>query len=248
MLVRGLDLARGKRIEAHRTGLVGQRVRVERVEADLVALLGAVAVRRDDLADPLDHGRPVLGPHADGLAGVHPAAVLGHVGDRQLRVLGGVEALERHRHCGHEERAGIEVLEGAAQKRRAALGSAEDLDRLHGDDDEREAPAEVEVAGVGLDHVHRQVAGAATQLGEQLAVAVERGHLVPASGEVDRHPARSGAHVQHRSARLIREAAPQRQVRGVAAALHVVPDDRRRRGHSGAISDRACSTATALPT
>ena len=151
----------------------------------------------------------------------------------------GLEGQRLGRDRGDEQPARLEVLVSATQERRAALGSAEEVDRLHGNDDEREAPAEVEVAGVGLDHVHRQVAGPATQLREQLAIAVQGRHLVPAPGQVERHAARARPDIQDRPARLLGELTPEREVGRVFGALHVVPDDRLRPGHAGAITRSA---------
>ena len=73
--------------------------------------------------------------------------------------------------------------------------------------------------------------GALGEHGEQLAVAVERGDVVPVAGEPQRDAARAGADVEHRAARLARQLAPQRQVGVVAAALDVVPDHVRGDAH-----------------
>jgi hypothetical protein len=111
------------------------------------------------------------------------------------------------------------------QELRAAAGPAEELERLHRDDDEREPPvAEVEGARVGLGGLDGERARTVAQGGEQVAVAVERDDLEAAPREVERDPPGAGADVQHRPAVLLGELAPQRQVGVVGAALDVVPD------------------------
>ena len=112
------------------------------------------------------------------------------------------------------------------------VASAEQLNRLHRSHDEPEAPAEVEVPGVGKDGLHREAVGAVAQGGKQGGIGVERDDLVSAAGEVERDAPGAGADVEHRPAGLLRERAPQRQVVDVAAAFDVVPDDAEIDGHT----------------
>ena len=95
-------------------------------------------------------------------------------------------------------------------------------------------PAELEAGGVGLLGADRDAGrlGAGGELGQQLAVEVERGDVVAVAGEVERHAPGAGADVEHRARLGLRQLAPQRQVGRVAAALDVVPDDRAHRQYS----------------
>ena len=77
----------------------------------------------------------------------------------------------------------------------------EQLDRLHRHDDQRERLlAEVEAGRVGLAPLIVEVlgAGALGQCGEQLAVAVERGHVVARARQLQRDAAGAGADVEDR--------------------------------------------------
>ena len=132
-----------------------------------------------------------------------------------------------------EAPAGREVAPRAPQERDPAVAAAEQLDRLHRHDAQREPPApRSNVAGVRAHGVERELTGALGELVQQLVVEVERGDAVAARGEVERDPPGAGADVEHRVAVLAGERAPQRQVLGVAAALEVVPDDVQRRARS----------------
>ncbi len=121
---------------------------------------------------------------------------------------------------------GASAARARRRNRGAAVGAAEQLDGLHGHEDQAEPPlAEVEVAGVGRDGLDRQPGRAGAQGGEQVGRAVERDDPVALAGEVERHAPGPGADVEHRPGVADREIAPQRQVLGVGAALDVVPDD-----------------------
>ena len=151
----------------------------------------------------------------------------------------GFERQQLGRDSRDEQPAGLDVLAGAAQEGGAALGPTQDLDRLHGNGDKREAPAEMEVSGVGLDDVDWEVAGTEPQLGQKLGIVIQRRYLVPAPREVEGDATRSRPDVEDGIAHFSGQFAPQREVRRVPGTLHVVPDDRLRRGHAGAITRSA---------
>ncbi len=122
----------------------------------------------------------------------------------------------------------------AAQRRNAARAgrATEDLHRLHRDEDQREAPPEVECTRVRADRLDGQPAGPRAQRVEQRLLGVERDDLVTAPGEVERDAPGSGADVEHRAADDVGERPPGVEVRVVGAALEVVPDDVVRAAHA----------------
>src|SRR4051812_3069352 len=241
---RGLDAQPG-------IGALGlERRGLEAVEADDVLLDGPPARGVDGLADATDHGAVRLLADADRAAGVDDAVDLADVGQRR-QAADLVERLERVGDRDREQPAVGEVRAGAAQERRAAGGAAEELDRLHRHEDQREAPAaEVELARVGRDRLDRQPDRPRAQRGEQRRRAVERDDRVPARREVQGDTAGAGADVEHRAGLPSGELAPQRQVLGIAGALDIVPDDlghmrARARGHAKLLpaAPRATSTS-----
>ena len=117
------------------------------------------------------------------------------------------------------------MLANAAQKRRAARRAAEQLDRLHRHDAQREPAVEDERPRVGDDRRDVEPVGARAQLREQLAIDVERRDLMTGARELERDSPGAGADVQDRSAMLGGEHQPQPKVLRVAPALDVVPDD-----------------------
>ena len=163
-------------------------------------------------------------------ARVDDAVDLAHVGQRRLGVLG-VEALEGIGQRDREQPSWGEVLAGAGEEGGAAV-LAEELDGLHRDDHEREAPPERERARVRGDRLDRQAVRALAQRVEQLGFHVERDDGVPAPGQVERDASGPRPDIQHRAWRVRRELAPERQVLVVAAALEVVPQHRGGRAHA----------------
>ncbi len=98
---------------------------------------------------------------------------------------------------------GAQVGARTAQELQAPGRAAEQLDRLHRHDAQREvAPLERERARVGAHASRRLPRGALAQRREQLGVEVERGHAVPAAGEVERHA--PGARADVEDARRLR--------------------------------------------
>jgi hypothetical protein len=97
----------------------------------------------------------------------------------------------------------------------------------HGDQAEA-AVAEVEIAGIGADGLHRQagIGGALRQRAQQRGVGVQRDDVKPLRGKVQRDPPGPGADVQHRPIGGARQLAPERDVLEIATALDVVPDHR----------------------
>src|SRR5919201_2968119 len=232
--------------EAGRRALGGEGGSVGPSQAHDVSLRRAAPGAVDGLADALDHHLLALGAHGDRSTGVDRAVDLADVGQRRLRVLL-VEGVERVGERGRDQAAGGEVGAGAAQEARPPRGAPEQLDGLHRDKHEREAPPEVEVTGVGARGLDVEAAGAGAlpQRGKQLGVGVERDDLVSARGEVERHAAGAGAHVEHGPAGFCGKLAPQRQVLAVGAALDVVPQHGRPRGHENELpaTPRATSTS-----
>ena len=134
------------------------------------------------------------------------------------------EGLEVLGHGRGEQAARLEVARRAAQEAPAAGRSAEQLDGLHGREDEREAPPEVEVARVSLhDADPADPLARALSSRSRTGVAVQGDDLEPLAREVERDAPGARAHVEHRAALAPGEPAPQRQVGAVAAALEVVP-------------------------
>ena len=117
------------------------------------------------------------------------------------------------------------MLAHTPQERAALLGVREQLHGLHRHQDQREARADGEIPGVCDDGPHGQPACAPPQLGQQNRVEVQRGHLVPAGGQVERDPSGSRPNVEHGARRLSGELAPEGEIGGVSAALHVVPEN-----------------------
>ena len=75
-----------------------------------------------------------------------------------------------------------------------------------------------------MDRLHGQTGGADGQRVQERGGAVERDHLDAPGSEVERHASGPRADVEHPTAGVVSERAPQRQVLAVAAALEVVPD------------------------
>src|SRR5215208_3337711 len=102
------------------------------------------------------------------------------------------------------------------------------LDELHRRDGQRELVPEIETADIGLLHVDGQSLGRRTLASgaEELRIDVDCPYFMPEPRQVQRYPAGSAAEVEDRTARLRRQLLPGREVRGIAAALGVVPDDR----------------------
>ena len=100
---------------------------------------------------------------------------------------------------------------------------AEDLNQLHGGQDQCEALAGREGARVGAEggHTGRPL----LQRAEQLGVGVERVDVVSRGVEVASDPAGARPEIEDRSARVGRECAPQFEIGRVGAVLDVVPDD-----------------------
>ena len=127
------------------------------------------------------------------------------------------------------------------QKAKVVLrGPAEELDRLHGHDAQRVlARLQPKAARIRTYRAYRPAARAPAQCLEQHPLALERGHRVTGSGELERDAAATRADVEDRPWMLSGELPPQRQVRAVGAALEVVPDDlaaaRARQGVPGAV-------------
>ena len=72
----------------------------------------------------------------------------------------------------------------------------EQLYGLHRDDAKRDSRLELEVAGVRADHLDRQPAAAAGELGRQLVVTLDCDHRVRTPREVERHASRAGADLE----------------------------------------------------
>ena len=118
------------------------------------------------------------------------------------------------------------MLSRTAQERDSLLASAEQLDRLHRHEAQREvALGQRERARVSADGLETGLLSAFAQRPEQHVAAVERRDRVSGPRELQRHTAAAGADVEHATAAALRELAPERQVGAVAAALEVVPDD-----------------------
>jgi hypothetical protein len=104
----------------------------------------------------------------------------------------------------------------------------------------------LEAARVGCGGVHAQIAlaGARTELVDQLGIGIDRRHVVSMTREVDGDAARARSDVQHRSTGAFRERAPEWQIEVVCGALHVVPDDgvARQPDHRPATPRRASSS------
>jgi hypothetical protein len=192
-----------------------------------VALLVELAGRRDALAQPLDRHATGRGAHVEREARVDPAVALAHVRHRRQRVAGR-HALVHGRDRGGEVAAAVQARCRRGDHLRAAGRPADDLEELHRGDREPEARFEAQLAGVGGHSLDLEPAlgRPATQLVEQLRVAVHGGHRVTVGGQVERQAAGAGAQLEHRAADPVGQLAPEREVDRVRAALHVVPDHR----------------------
>ena len=182
-----------------------------------------------DLAEPMDHRLAVLLRHPEEMAGVAHAADLVDVGKRRQGVRL-VEAVHRVGQRRDQQPAGLQVLPRAAQERRAPGAPAEQLQRLHRHEDEREPAVEGEVARVGDHGLDGQPGGAVLERPEERRVDVERDDRRAASRQRKGDPAGAGADVEHRTAGLVGEVMPERKILAVVAALEVVPEDVERCG------------------
>jgi hypothetical protein len=122
-----------------------------------------------------------------------------------------------------EEAARSQVGARTPEKRIAAGRSPEQLQRLHRNDDQRELTVESKVTGVRHCRGDGETLAAPRQGGEQRRTGVEGNHLDTAGGELEGHPASTGADVEQRAARAIGEPTPQRKILRVAAAFQVMP-------------------------
>jgi hypothetical protein len=120
-------------------------------------------------------------------------------------------------------------VRGGGGEEAGALG--QQLDGLHGDDDEGEGGTELEERRVGGHGADVEPGGARRERRQQLRLAVQRGHGEARAREVERDAPGARADVEHRPALGRRELPPQRQVGVVAAALDVVPYHQRREAH-----------------
>ena len=134
-----------------------------------------------------------------------------------------VEAVQRvGQRCGQES-AGLEMIQRAAQERRAPARSSEQLQRLHRHEHEREPAPQGEPPRIGDDGLHRQPRGAVLQRLQQRRLSVQCDHRHPTGGEVERNATSARADVEDRAPSLAGERPPQRQVLAVRAALQIVP-------------------------
>jgi hypothetical protein len=131
--------------------------------------------------------------------------------------------------------ASVRTAVGCDAKRHppSVPASRQQLDRLHRHDDEREAPVQRKGLGVRGDGRHRQSRGlrAHRERVEQHRLEVQRRDLVSGARQLQGDAPRAGADVEDTTSLRRRELPPQPGVRGIAAALHVVPDDQRGEGH-----------------
>ena len=134
-----------------------------------------------------------------------------------------VEAVQRVGQRRGEQPAGLEVLQRAAQERRAPIRPSEQLQGLHRHEHEREPAAQGELARIGDDGLDRQPCGAVLQRSQQRRVSVQRDYRRTTGGEIERDATGAGADVENRAPGLAGQCPPQRQILAVGAALQVVP-------------------------
>src|SRR6202162_5898430 len=151
-----------------------ERRRGQPVEPDQVVLLGPIAVGADRLAQALEHESVAVLTDRGRLARVDDSIELADVGNRNRKALPRVIELERVADRDRDQASGDEVAPGAAEKLDPSPLSAEQLDRLHRDDDQREALLELERASVSARGAHLESGPAAAKLRDQHRGPVER--------------------------------------------------------------------------
>src|SRR6185295_11610830 len=104
----------------------------------------------------------------------------------------------------------------------------EHLEKLHGGQDQLELPAQVQGANVSAYRPRRNPAGrrSRAERRDQRGVDLNRPDLIAEVRQVEGDPSRPAAELQD-SAAAGGEALPDREIRGIAPALDLVPDGRR---------------------